>query len=75
MSPIFGFNVVGLITNVQQSKLEIENLDHLIFIAKKLACRCLCWACLQPKNMIEFLTSNNIMIEEQKQAHGRQTIL
>jgi len=27
------FKVVGLITNLQQSKLEIENLDHLIFIA------------------------------------------
>jgi hypothetical protein len=32
------FNVVGLITNLQQSKLEIEILDHMIFIAKKLAC-------------------------------------
>jgi hypothetical protein len=32
------FNVVGLITSLQQSKLEIENFDHMIFIAKKLAC-------------------------------------
>ncbi len=30
------FNVVGFITNLQQSKLEIENLDHLKFITKKL---------------------------------------
>ncbi len=32
------FNVVGLITSLQQSKLEIKNFDHMIFIAKKLAC-------------------------------------
>jgi hypothetical protein len=60
------FSVVGVIINLKQSRLGIENLDQLIFIIKNWS-NDICVGCdgpLKLKAMPEFLEKDFAMIEK-----------
>jgi hypothetical protein len=60
------FSVVGVITNLRRSCLEIENLDRLIFVIKHWLedTRVGCDGASKPMSMTNFLTSKSNIIEE-----------
>jgi len=60
------FSVANVITNLRQSRLEIENLDRLIFNIKNWPSyvRVMCDGPLKPKVMVEFLEKDFALIEK-----------
>jgi hypothetical protein len=60
------FSVVGVITNLWRSYVEIENLDRLIFVIKTWLddARVGCDGASKPMSMTNVLTSKSNIIEE-----------
>jgi len=60
------FNIIGVITNLKWTRLEIENLNRLILIMKNwLSDNCVgCDGPLKFKFMVKFLEKDFIMIEK-----------
>jgi hypothetical protein len=63
------FSLVGILTNLRKCRLQIENLEKLIFVNKN-------WpndpriGCKSPSNLVEFLEKNVDLEEELKEFEG-----